>query len=536
MYDGRRVIQERNSANTPTVTYNRGPDLSGSFEGAGGIGGLLARSHGYSGSTGAWSTHHYYHADGGGNITALAQSRSHNFEISQSLLLDGPSGIPYKTPNMRNIGNPFAFLSWSLVPLCLLLVLTQPVSAHETHEFRAGIAVRVVTPNPLLPVSGGMGPSSPTTEQRGDLNVRALVMETQDTRVAIVSADFLGFPAVLGDRVRERVASIPPSNILIGATHTHSAPDCYGFPDERGQFSTDLGFLDFVGTAMVEAIHEAMSSLEPASVKIATGDARGKIAFNYYAEPLFDSRCHVIQFLNASQQPIATLVNYAIHPEVLGSDQGILSPDLVGPLYDRIAERGGGVGIFMNGALGGMITADNRGPDGKSRRTWAECLRIGHLLADESLRIVADAPIQPSPFLFCAARTITFPVDSPPLRAVMRLSPLGYPSDDFTRISTVINIVNLGNAQILTIPGEAMPNIGAYLQRKLHGEHNLLFGLTNDAFGYILTPEDWGAFPRYEYVSRVSLGERTGAIYVREALRLADDCPRPQRLVQHVSP
>jgi RHS repeat-associated protein len=39
------------------------------MEGAGGIGGLLARSHGY--SSGNWSTHSYYHADGNGNITYL---------------------------------------------------------------------------------------------------------------------------------------------------------------------------------------------------------------------------------------------------------------------------------------------------------------------------------------------------------------------------------------------------------------------------------------------------------------------------------
>jgi RHS repeat-associated protein len=69
VYDGMRVIQERNSSNTPTVAYTRGNDMSGSFEGAGGIGGLLARSHGY--SAGSWSTHSYYHADGGGNITML---------------------------------------------------------------------------------------------------------------------------------------------------------------------------------------------------------------------------------------------------------------------------------------------------------------------------------------------------------------------------------------------------------------------------------------------------------------------------------
>jgi RHS repeat-associated protein len=66
-----RVIQERNSGNTPTVAYTRGSDLSASLEGAGGIGGLLARSV-YSG--GAWGSHNSYHADGNGNVTALVDS------------------------------------------------------------------------------------------------------------------------------------------------------------------------------------------------------------------------------------------------------------------------------------------------------------------------------------------------------------------------------------------------------------------------------------------------------------------------------
>jgi len=69
IYDGNRVIQERNAGDVPTVSYTRGTDLSGSLEGAGGIGGLLARSSGY--SSGNWTSHAYYHADANGNITAL---------------------------------------------------------------------------------------------------------------------------------------------------------------------------------------------------------------------------------------------------------------------------------------------------------------------------------------------------------------------------------------------------------------------------------------------------------------------------------
>ena len=97
-------------------------------------------------------------------------------------------------------------------------------------------------------------------------------------------------------------------------------------------------------------------------------------------------------------------------------------------------------------------------------------------------------------------------------------------------VTTQLNLVNVGNAQILTIPGEAMPNIGYYLKRKMRGQHNLLFGLTNDAFGYILTKEDFGSFKRYEYVSRTSLGERTGDILVNEALKLVAESPPPEKI------
>ena len=269
-----------------------------------------------------------------------------------------------------------------------------------------------------------------------------------------------------------------------------------------------------------------MANLQPAQLKIATGEARGKIAYNYYAEQLYDPRCHVIQALDASGKPFATLVNYAVHPEVLGAGTGACSPDLIGPLYDRIAAGGGGTGIFMNSAQGGMVTADNRVPNGRDARTWAECLRIGGLLADEALRIVKAATTNAAPQLFCAARNVALPVDSPPMRDLMKQMP-GSAGAAPETVNAQVNIVNIGNAQILTIPGEALPNIGYYLKRKMRGEHNLLFGLTNDAFGYILTKEDFNSFKRYAYVSQTSLGERTGPVFVEEALKLVTDSPKP---------
>ena len=111
---------------------------------------------------------------------------------------------------------------------------------------------------------------------------------------------------------------------------------------------------------------------------------------------------------------------------------------------------------------------------------------------------------------------------------VIQGSPLKYPRNPDHSITTRINVVNLGNAQILTIPGEALPNIGFYLKRKMRGQHNLLFGLTNDAFGYILTKVDFASFQRYEYISRTSLGEMTGEILMEHAIGLVDASPKPQ--------
>jgi len=395
--------------------------------------------------------------------------------------------------------------------------------------------MRVITPDPLLPVSGGMGPSSPVKEKRGDIKARAVVFRNGDVAVAVVSLDLLGFPSVLADRVRAKVTRIPARNILIGSTHTHSAPDCYAFPDGNGGHTGDLDYMDNVCNKAAEAINDAIDNLRSARLRIGTDKAEGKIAYNYYAPALYDPRMSVVQAIDPSGNSIVTLVNYAIHPEVLGSSAGILSPDLIGPLCDRIESSIGGMALFMNGAQGGMVTADNRDLDQPSdplharwrdSRTWEECLRIGHTMADEALRIIKDAPPQSDPNVFCDAIDIRLPVESDDMWGVILHSPLKYPHNKDRTVTVRVNLVNLGNAQILTIPGEALPNIGYYLKRKMRGDHNLLFGLTNDALGYILTKVDFNSFSRYDYISRVSLGEMTGEILMKESLKLIDKSPK----------
>ncbi len=92
VYDGNVVIQERDQNNLPVVTYTRGVDLSGSLQGAGDIGGLLART-----DMGRLTVNDplataYYHADGNGNITALITGLMDTNQVLVAKYLYDPYG------------------------------------------------------------------------------------------------------------------------------------------------------------------------------------------------------------------------------------------------------------------------------------------------------------------------------------------------------------------------------------------------------------------------------------------------------------
>jgi RHS repeat-associated protein len=109
VYDGNLVLQERDASNLPLVTYTRGLDLSGSLEGAGGIGGLLARTVNtlLQAPGSALLAHAYYHADGNGNITCLLNSTQ---QVAARYLY-GPFGDTLSASGLLADANTYRFSS-----------------------------------------------------------------------------------------------------------------------------------------------------------------------------------------------------------------------------------------------------------------------------------------------------------------------------------------------------------------------------------------------------------------------------------------
>ncbi|HEX5221917.1 MAG TPA: RHS repeat-associated core domain-containing protein [Verrucomicrobiae bacterium] len=96
LYDGMLVVQERNANNLALVSYTRGNDLSATLQGAGGIGGLLARTDHSTLISQPSAAHAYYHSDGNGNVTAMVDTNGilvakYNYDPYGNLLgMSGP--------------------------------------------------------------------------------------------------------------------------------------------------------------------------------------------------------------------------------------------------------------------------------------------------------------------------------------------------------------------------------------------------------------------------------------------------------------
>ncbi|NLH72946.1 MAG: RHS repeat-associated core domain-containing protein [Verrucomicrobia bacterium] len=105
LYDGWNLVAEldANASNAKVRTYVWGSDLSGSMQGAGGIGGLLKVT-----QHGSQVTHHFVAYDGNGNVMGLVNTADGSLSARYEY---GPFGEPIRISGAISILNPIRFSS-----------------------------------------------------------------------------------------------------------------------------------------------------------------------------------------------------------------------------------------------------------------------------------------------------------------------------------------------------------------------------------------------------------------------------------------
>jgi hypothetical protein len=184
------------------------------------------------------------------------------------------------------------------------------------------------------------------------LYARAIVLESGTGRAALITLDAGSIPEAVWQSVTQELQkafAIPPENVLLTATHTHSA----------GGRRADLV------ARIVEAVGQARQKLVPARVGYGTGVSYINVNRNiidpatnrWWEGPNYegpsDKTVAVLKFETLTGRPIAVYYNYAVHAVITGQlDQG--SGDIPGAASRYIEDslEGDAVAVWSTGAAG----------------------------------------------------------------------------------------------------------------------------------------------------------------------------------------
>ncbi len=159
---------------------------------------------------------------------------------------------------------------------CVFLSLFPALQAAEApaRKFRAGAATSNITPELGSKIVGGFLPF-PATGIHDELHARCLVLDDGKTKLALVVCDLLGMNrsvSVEARRLIEGATGIPPSQVAISCTHTHSAASALG--DNRYTSEQTLDdYQKFVARRIADAVRRAIDTLRPAQIAFGTAEA-----------------------------------------------------------------------------------------------------------------------------------------------------------------------------------------------------------------------------------------------------------------------
>ena len=407
--------------------------------------------------------------------------------------------------------------------------------AESNPELIVGAAVVDLTPVRETGVwIAGYMPNKRSTGIDTPISGRILYLDDGRRAVAIVSLDFIGLMRTDIDAVRARLTREYGSDVVMMSIHNHAGPDVMGMwgraifymiPVENGR---DEGYMQRVHSSLAEGILQAQRTAVPARLTVATAPGPKGYCDNWHRAGVWDSDVTTLMASDTNGAPIATLINWTCHAEFLGAANTEISADFPYYVYERVEQSGGGIGIYTNGAVGGLITAiidfEHKNLPVPFRKKVAKS--AGYAVADAAMNaLVTHGEIIGQPKLSHAWGEVDVAVNNWRFLRMVSEGLFQRPTythgnDGKTYLRTEIHAIRLGPLAIATAPGEFFPSLGFGVKRQLMGaRHNMLFGLAGDELGYIMLPEEFGD-ERYEYEITVSMGPQTGAVLWKSLAKL----------------
>lgn len=381
---------------------------------------------------------------------------------------------------------------------------------------RVGAYQKGITPYLPIQMAGYMDREGPATGIESSLNVRAIVVESGDVRLVLVSIDTLYITARLADEIKQHInrdTGIDKGYIFISATHTHSAPTIYCSPLFGDKDMIYTGWLKGIVCETVVLASQSLMDCKLSygqTINVGIGDSRRD------KDSEANTALSVICFKDDKENIMASIIGYNCHPTILSSGNNRISSEYPGVLIDGMNAIYGDQATFMfiNGASGDVSTRFTR-----KNQSCVEKDRLGRLLLADTIRIfenivpsksetieVIHTQIRPDlkdipdkveidrKIQLCKDRIMDMnnsAVHSSEIRGLetelqgLEIQKLFSLYNDMELEGTV-SVIRLGDIHIVALPLELFSSLGRDITDYSMAKMTMISGYTNGMLGYIL--------------------------------------------------
>lgn len=433
------------------------------------------------------------------------------------------------------------FVSLVIVPRDNLL------HAQTPTQFRAGAATTNITPPLGSPIVGGFAPF-PSTHVHDELHARCLLLDDGATKLVVVICDLLGIDRQVSDEARQILKNdlgIPPDNVLIAATHTHSAASALG-KDARIISHTMDEYQRFVARRIADGVKRAANLARPAQIGWTLAEApehvfnrrwhlkSGTMPANPFgtfdkvkmnpgagskdllkpAGPT-DPAIPIIALREPGGKPIAVFSTYSLH-YVGGVGPGHISADYFAMVCETLArlmkaeqQSPPFVALMANGTSGDINNINFRQPRGK-QEPYAQMKHVAddvaqkvhaaiknikyrdHVTLAARYQEPAIGTRRPTPELMTWAKKTL--ADRPEVKGKTDLSRVYAErtlrmAEHPEKLKLPLQTFRIGDLAIGTMPCEVFCEIGLEFKKRSPLQPAWLMSLSHGYYGYLPTPK-----------------------------------------------
>ena len=351
------------------------------------------------------------------------------------------------------------------------------------------------------------------------LLVTVLALEVDGVRAVLAGLDTLVVSAEFTAGVRDALAAegVPPANVLLGASHTHSGPDLFAWWEGDPAAAP----APMAAEHTVAAARRALERLEDAELAFGLGSLDyASVNRRDEARGAIDPSVTVLRVTSArTGASLGLVVGFACHPVTLDYSNFLFSADYVAALRGTLATAyPGAITVFLNGAAGNINPA--RFPYEQRANIYipqtlenypvywggfADAERLGRTLAGEAIKAAERA----LPLEAAAPEARVTPLRLPLKRGEalqQYLDFMHFTSEAYCRsltepaeLESEVQAIEVGPLRIAALPGEVFVEIGLAIKEAARSEPLLLVGFANDDVRYVMTDDAYVA-GQYETV------------------------------------